>query len=300
MAYGQLSDFSRAIVLGVADWFTENWNSYKSQYSQYVWERTADLETEKYDSVDNLPAAGEIAEGAGFSYGKVGQAYETQIQNKKFGNGIQFTIESMAYDKYRLTIEAKASELAHTMRNYEEELAATPYNNAFATNLADGVPLISNAHPCKNVAGTVNNNLTTGDLSPDTIKAGVKLFASMKDHQGKPIRSFPNQLLTHEINMMEVEEILNSSNKAYEQSNTKNVIPKLTAAYSRWFTDEDMWFLRDTNFKHVILQFYQGYRNKMDWDEDFDTKNLKGTCYSLGASGARPLGGVGIVGSAGV
>ena len=193
----------------------------------------------------------------------------------------------------------KISSAVKNMINYEEELAIAPYDNAFTTNLADGVPLISNSHPCLNAPGTLNDNLTTGALSPDTIKAAVKLFSQFKNHAGKPMRAWANQILTHEYNMIEIEEIFNSVLKPYEESNTKNTLPKLRPAYSRWLTSLTAWFLRDTEYEHAIIQFYKGYRNKMDWREEFLTKNLQGTCYTLGESGTRPLGGVGIVGSTG-
>jgi len=296
MAYTQLSNISRALVLGVHDWFTANFDAYAVQYPQFCKVVTSTLETEKYDSMANLAPVTEMAEGANFAYGNVEQAYETQVQNKKFGGGIQFTLESMAYDKYKLTVEAKAKELIHIIRDKEEELGVKAYNEAFTVNLADGVPLCDNSHPLFNVSGT-NDTLTTGALTPDNVKVGVQMFSQFKNHQGKPMRAFPNQLMTHEYNMITVEEILMSQNKAYEFSNTENKLPPLRAAYSRYLTSTTAWFLRDTRFDHSVLQFYQGHRNKMDWDEDFENKNLKGTIYFLGNAAGLPR--PGIVGSLG-
>lgn len=297
MAYTQLSQISRGIVLGVNDWFTANFEAYAVQYPQYTKTINSTLETEKYDSMANLAPVTEMAEGANFNYGSVEQAYETQVQNKKFGGGIQFTLESLAYDKYQLLIEAKAKELMHIIRDKEEELGVKAYDEAFTVNLADGVPLCDNSHPLYNVAGTFNDTLITGALTPDNVKLATQQFTTFKNHQGKPMRAFPDQLMTHEYNMITVEEILNSRNKAYEFSNTENKLPALRPAYSRFLTSFTAWFLRDTKFDHSVIQFYQGHRNKMDWEEDFDNKNLKGTIYFLGNAAGLPR--PGIVGSAG-
>ena len=297
MAYTQLSSISRSAVLGVTDWFTANFDAYAVQYPQFCKVVTSTLETEKYDSMANLDPVTELAEGANFKYGDIEQAYETQIQNKKFAGGLQFTLESLAYDKYKVTIEAKGKELVHIIRDKEEELGVKSYNEAFSVNLADGVPLCDNSHPLYNVEGGVNDTLTTGALTPDNMKTAVQMFSQFKNHQGNPMRAFPNQLMTHEYNMQTVEEICMSANKAYEFSNTENKLPTLKAAYSRYLTSTSAWFLRDTRFDHAVLQFFQGHRNKMDWDEDFDTKNVKGTIYFLGNTGALPR--PGIVGSAG-
>lgn len=297
MAYTQLSQISRALVLGVTDWFTQNFDAYPVQYAQYAKTITSTLETEKYDSMANLAPAAEIVEGQNFNFGSIEQAYETQVKNKKFGGGIQFTVEAMAYDKYQLTIEAKGKELVHIIRDREEELGIKPYDEAFTVNLADGVPLCSNSHPLYNVPGAFNDTLITGAITPDNIKSATQQFATHKNHQGKPFRVFPDQLLTHEYNMITVEEVLNSRNKAYELSNTENKLPALRPAYSRYLTSTNSWFLRDTKIDHAILQFYQGYRNKMDWEEDFDNKNLKGTVYFLGNAAGLPR--PGIVGSVG-
>jgi hypothetical protein len=143
----------------------------------------------------------------------------------------------------------------------------------------------------------VNDTLTTGGITPDNIKAAVQMFSAFKNHQGKPFRVFPDQLLTHEFNMITVEEVLDSRNKAYELSNTENKIPKMKAAYSRYLASTAAWFLRDTSIDHAVIQFFTGHRNKMDWEENFQNKNVQGTIYFLGNSAGLPR--PGIVGSAG-
>jgi len=297
MAYTQFSDVSRAAILGVTDFFTNNFESYPKQYPEFVTQVTSTLETEKHDSMGNIGGVVLKPEGSAIGFKSIEQAYETQIQNKTYANGISFTKESMVYDKYKVTAEAKAKELMRTMVEFEETLAITPYNNAFTVNLADAVPMCSDSKPLKNAAGQFNDTLVTGALTPDNVKAGMIAFYRFKNHAGGPMRAWASKLMTHEVNMFTVEEILGSQNKAYELSNTKNTLPKLRPVYSRYLTSETAWFLIDDNFDHVILQFYQGERNKMDWEEDFDTKNLKGTITTIANSKGLPN--IGIVGSLG-
>ena len=71
----------------------------------------------------------------------------------------------------------------------------------------------------------------------------------------------------------------------------------MKAAYSRYLASTAAWFLRDTSIDHAVIQFFTGHRNKMDWEENFQNKNVQGTIYFLGNSAALPR--PGIVGSVG-
>lgn len=296
MAYTITTDISRMILAGQKEIFLKNYDAFPLEYPQFTTEKTATKKTETYDSMGNLKAAAEKIEGDAITYGKVEQAYQTSVTNKTFANGFQHTLEAIKYDLYGVINSAKAKELARTMRELEEINAITPFDNAFGTALADGVPLCSNSKPLFNVAGVFNDTLITGALNPDNVKAAVQQFSLFKNHQNGPMKSIPDRILTHAYNMITVEEILMSQKKAYEFSNTENKIPNLKAVYSHYITNRNAYFIEDSNYDHVIIQFFM--KTEFDFDEDKrSTKNVYLNAVAIYNTAALPN--IGIVGSSG-
>jgi len=299
MAYMITADESRMIVAGQKEIFLKNFDSFPLEYPSIVTEKTSNKKAETYDSVGNLQAAALKPEGDNISYGKVEQAYQTTITNKTYSNGFSHTIEAVKYDLYGVVNSAKAKELARTMRELEEGQAIALYDNAFATNLADGVPLCSNSRPLFNVPLTYNDTLATASSisDPDNHKTMVQMFGDFKNHQNGPMKCRPTDAITHFNNMLTVEEIYASANKANEISNTKNVLPRMAWHYSTYLASKTAWFMRDSAFDHAILQWFM--KTAFDQDEDkINTKNMFFNAISMFGTGALPN--VGIVGNVGV
>lgn len=284
------------IVAGQKEIFTKNFDSFPIEYPSFTTAKKATKKTETYDSMGNLPAATEKVEGGNISYGKVEQAYQTSITNKTFANGYAVTLEATKYDLYSVINDIKAKELSRTMREAEENRAILRWDNAFATNLADGAPLCTNSRPLFNVPGTFNDTLTTGVINPDNLKAAINMFGNFKNHQGGPMKCDASDGLTHFTNMITIEEIMTSQLKAYELSNTANKLPKLSWHYSHYLTSQTAYFIWDKNFEHVLFQKFMG--TEFDNDEDkINTKNLYLNAVSIYETGVVPN--IAIVGSQG-
>lgn len=296
MAYTMTSDISRMIVAGQKEIFTKNFESYPLEYNEITTNKTATKKAETYDSMGNLPAASEKVEGANISYGKVEQAYQTTITNKTWSNGYSVTLEATKYDLYNVVNSVKAKELSRTMREAEETRAILRWDNALTANLADGAPLCTNSRPLKDVPGSFNDTLTTGGLTPDNIKTTINMFGNFKNHQGGPMKCIPSDGLTHFTNMITVEEIMGSTLKAYELSNTSNKLPKMNWHYSHYLASQTAYFIWDKNYEHVLFQWFM--KTVFDSDEDkISTKNLYLNAIAIYETGVLPN--VGIVGSAG-
>jgi hypothetical protein len=298
MAYTMTTDISRMIVAGQKEIFNKNFDSFPLEYPEFTTEKTATKKTETYDSMGNLKAAAVKVEGDAITYGKVRQAYQTSITNQTVANGYEVTLEATQYDLYGQVNSVKAKELARTMREYEEATAVAWVNNAFATNLADGVPLCSGSKPLLEVAGTFNDTEATASslTDPDNHKTMIAMFSAFKNHQGGPMKSYPTDGLTHFQNMLDIEEIYGSANKANEFSNTKNVLPKIKWHYSTYMSDTNAWFMWDNKFEHILMQWFM--KTQFDNDEDkISTKNLYLNAIAMYNSGALPN--IGIVGNAG-
>jgi len=296
MAYTMTSDISRMIVAGQKEIFTRNFESYPIEYPDFTTAKTATKKSETYDSMGNLKAAGEKQEGSSIQYGKVEQAYQTTITNKTWANGYEVTLEATKYDLYGVINDVRAKELARTMRELEEENAIYWFDNAFDVNLADGVPLCSNSKPLADIAATYNDTLTTGAVSPDNVQTAINMFYDFKNHQGGPMKARPNAGLAHYSKQLTIEEIMQSTLKAYEMSNTKNTLPRIDWRYSTYLSNTSAWFLWDTSYEHVLFQWFM--KTDFDGDEDkINTKNLYLNAIAIYNTGALPN--IGIVGSSG-
>lgn len=293
MAYTLTSDISRMIVAGQKEIFMKNFDPFPIEYTAFVTEKTSKKKTETYDSMGNLQAASVKNEGDAINYGKITQAYQTSITNVVVANGISFTMESIKFDLYGCINSAKAKELARTMREAEETEAISHWDNAFTTNLADGVPLATNARPCVNAIGTVNDTLATASSlnNPENHKTMIKMFADFKNHAGGKIKTFPNKGLTCIQNMMDIEEVYGSSNKANEISNTKNSLPKIKWVYSTYIADTNAWHMWDDKFENVLFQWFE--KTSFGNDEDkISTKNLYLNAVAIYKAGVLPAIGI--------
>lgn len=296
MAYTMTTDISRMIVAGQKEIFMKNFDQFPIEYTGFTTDKKATKKSETYDSMGNLQAAQEKLEGGSIAYGKVEQAYQTTITNKTISNGYAVTLEATKYDLYSVVNSVKAKELARTMREYEEASAVVHIDNAATTALADGATLATNSRPLFNVPGTFNDTLTTGGLTPDNLKTAFQMFSQFKNHQGGPMKSVPNRLITSSYNMLTVEEIFGSTLKAYELSNTSNKLPKVKAVYSTYMSSSTAWFLEDSNFDHILFQWFM--KTVFDSDEDkINTKNLYLNAIAIYNTGCLPN--IGIVYSAG-
>jgi phage major head subunit gpT-like protein len=206
------------IVAGQKEIFTKNFDSFPVEYTSFVTEKTSNKQTETYDSMGNLGAATLKPEGTAINYGKVTQAYQTSITNRTYSNGYSHSFEAIQYDQYGVINSVKAKELARTMKENEENIAIAQFDNAFTTNLADGVPLCSLLRPCLDAPGVFNQTIVTASSLkvPENHKTMIKAFSAFKNHAGGKMKSYPNQAMTHYQNMLDIEEIYGSEKKANE------------------------------------------------------------------------------------
>jgi hypothetical protein len=298
MGYTMTSDVSRLVVEGQKEIFTKNFDPFPIEYPDFVTMKKSTKQTETYDTVGNLGSASVKPEGDAISYGKIRQAYQTSITNRTIANGFEVTMEAVKYDLYNVVNSAKAKELARTMREKEETEAIAEWDNAFTTNLADGVPLFTNSRPCIDAIGTLNDTLATASslTIPENHKTMIKMFSNFVNHAGGRIKAYPNKGMTHVQNMMDIEEIYMSSNKANEISNTKNSLPKIKWVYSTYLNDTNAWFMWDDKFENVLFQNYMD--TVFDSDEDkISTKNMYLNAVAIYRCGTLPA--IGAIGNQG-
>lgn len=292
MAYMITTDISRMLLAGQKEIFTRNFESYPIEYTWYTTPKSANKETETYDSMGNLKAATRKVEGDAITYGKVTQAYQTSITNYTWANGYEVTVEATKYDLYGVCNSIKAKELARTMRELEETNAVYWLDNAATVNLADGVPLASNSKPLVDSA-SLNDTLATASTiaDPDNHKTVINMFYGFMNHAGGPMKSRPGKAVTHYVNQLTVEEVYRSINKANEFSNTKNVLPSISWGYSTYMASQTAWMVWDTSYEHILFQTFMGTAFDTDTDKIY-TKNMYFNAIAMYNLGCLPNIGV--------
>lgn len=298
---------SRFLLLAFNRWFRANWTKFPQQYKQWNTMIGCDALTGTYDSMGNLADAITMADGADFDIGGMSQAYQTSITAVQIGKGwgITYKNQKAAANLSDLVPASKAYNVVKSMQNAIEILAITVWDNAFTVNLADGVPLCSNSHPCFDLVGgtgLVWDNLETGALSYATLQAGLQLFATFKDHQGKPAPSMADVIKTHAWNQAAVKIILESSfvPSTSASASAINPTPNLRPVFSNYLTSKTAWFVEDSSpdRPHGICQYLNGVpepENKVEYNY-LNRDYIVTSAYFIGCNAVPNIGLVGSTG----
>lgn len=304
---GVTSDISNLIVAGITFTFNEAAaNKGAEEYPQICTQVAEEKAVGIYESAGDISKAELKTEGAAITYESGEDAYETTITTQLYAKGVRASYEEMKNDMTKTIQNYFGSKLVRAMVEQKEEVVAEAYNNAFATTAADGVYVISDSHPLVNSAA-LNDNLITGDISSTTLKTGITQFTTIKNQAGDRFPTRATHILVHPSEMFNVVELLNSTLQGQELSNTTNSIKSvgmLTPIFNNYLDSKvkgdtyTPWFLLDKTLDKAgcILQYRGGM--KLDLEEDFDTKDWKGTCIEEYAA-AFVSPGYGIVGSLG-
>lgn len=234
------------------------------------------------------------------SYGTLDPGLERIYTHKAFTKGFMIGRELYDDEQYRQINKFPAA-MARAGRAFVEKQAHSFLNNAFTTNIYDGVPLFSAAHPLVNSTDK-GNNLATGALTTANLKTAMKQMRETVDEAGNIISSSAKKLIVPPALEYTAREILNSTLLPDTELNNANSIKGaldlvvddyLGAAAGG---SDTAWFIVDPTY--CELNFFWRVKPEFKWDEDFDTFVAKYRGYmrfSYGASDWR-----GIIGSTGI
>lgn len=248
------NDIARAMFVGQNKYFFEIMNApRREEYKLISTPENSTKKAETYDTIGNLQAAQVKNEEAEIQYGKVTEAYQTTLTNKTVANGFFVSMEAEEDDQYGIVDKVRTKELARTMQVLREKEVAAVYNNYLTTVGADGKTMCADDHPLLGTAGVNDNKSTLTTPSPDNFIAVANMFNSIKNHAGDPMDTEATAGLFHRNYTALVTAILQSSNKALEQSNTKNTVPSLRAIFNRYI-NQLPWFFLDEQIESVVFQ----------------------------------------------
>ncbi|MDI6760924.1 MAG: hypothetical protein QMD05_08855 [Candidatus Brocadiaceae bacterium] len=216
--------------------------------------------------VDKLQLSGpgtwaERADGALIAYQDILQGWSKAYETTGYARGFDVTREMVDEDKDGIIEDAAKGLRVGAIATVETQAAAL-FNNAFATNGPDGVPLCSTAHNLFGYGGgTVANRPTTDvDLSVTTLRTAFQQFMQFKNEQGFYISRTPGTLLVHPNEYFNALEIIKSAGRPDTADRADNVVPPTRILTSAYLTDTDAWFLLSKDIEGLLLL----WRRKME------------------------------------
>ena len=214
--------------------------------------------------------------------------YRTDIRNYEFAMGIQVERRLVDDDQYG-QVRRRASNMSDSFNNTIEQDAVNVFINGFtdsgtnrmgaSTNGADGVGLLSAAHPYSPAdTGTTQANEGTLALTIDNLDTTRQAMRNFTDDAGQLLGVNPNMLLVPpELERTATQ--LVSERALYEPGSAQYDVNIFSGRFQPvvWdrLTDSNAWFLIDSNLmkQHLIWQ----WRIKPEFStaEDFDGLTAK-------------------------
>lgn len=263
------ANFSRYLSDKITELFLENLKKpVKEEYLAFTTPKTSTKDEEIYDSIGNLSAAEEKAEGGPLHYEQVSQMYQTTVINKTYDRGFYETWEAIEDDVEKVISKINTGAMIRAMVTKREQEVAAVVDGVFTATSADGQAYAANAHPLdtSKTASTNDNLMTAGDITPDNIITGCNMFNDIKDYAGNPFDTSATAILAHANHGANIKAILESNLKASELSNTKNTVPALKPILGRYIS-KTYWHLLDETIPSFIFQRRSGLAPFEDQDK---------------------------------
>ena len=231
-------------------------------------------------------------EGAAVVYDDASESYTARYTAETVALAFAVTEEAMEDNLYDTFAKLRAKGLARSMANTKQQKAADLYNNGFATNQGDGVPMFSAAHPVVG-AGTVTNITAAAAIAEATLEAAIIQIQKTTDDRGILIGANAESLHIPTDLLFTADTLLNTPGSTGTANNDINAVRHLGVIpdgfyVNRRFTDVNAWFIR-TNVPNGTKMFNRTpLQTKME--PDFDTGNLRFKArerYSFGVSDWR-------------
>lgn len=288
--------FPKALWPGVNAWYGKSYNDWDVQWKPMYDTYTSDQRYEEDVGTSGFGLAKVLTEGDAIQYDSQEQAFVTRYSHVEYALGFMITRIMMEDNLYAEVGARRAQDLARSMRQTKENVAANVYNRAFNNSYVggDGVELCSAVHP-NYAGGTWSNELSTAaDLSEAALEQACIDIMGWTDDRGLKIQARPKTLIIPKDLVFEAERILKSPYRVGTANNDVNALYNMGKFQSihvnQYLTDPDAWFIR-TDVPHGMKHF-ERRADDFSMDNDFDTSNAKFKAtarYSFGWSDPRGI-----------
>lgn len=258
--------------------FRDEYNEYETEYNTFLRTGTIDGPEISATIMTGLSRLIEIDDGEPVSYFSPKIGPKVMGVDKEFAGGVQISRKTIEDDQYG-KMKQSAKWLAHAARMCYEYRGAGFLDDAFAgaTYLGvDGLALCSTAHTFLNATGTWANRLSQEvGFSMTGVVAMIDLFATMKDHNGDPVKMWPDKVIigNNTGDWHRAENIFSNAKEPYTADNTDNVVAKrfkgMNIVVSRFKSSLKSYFMQNTKYQDA--HFLVRRPVKMEDDFDFST-----------------------------
>ena len=273
----------KALWPGIKEWWGRSYSEHPEEFPDLFDKETSDKAYEEDVEITGFGLAPAKSQGSSINYDVESQGAVTRYTHVAYALGYVVTFEELRDDLYEVVSKRRAKQLAFSMRQTKENVAANVFNRAFSSSFTggDGVSLINSAHPT--TSGNQSNVLTTAaDLSEAAIEDLTIQVMQAQNNKGLRISLMPQSLhvpvqLYYEANRILKSVLQNdTNNNAINVLKATNVFPK-GIKMNHYFTSATAWFIR-TNAP-AGMKHYERDAIMFDQDNDFDTKNAKAASY---------------------
>lgn len=270
---------------GVVAIWGQVYNEHAEEYTDLYEVLDSDKAWEESVQVTGFGLAPIKPEGQPLSYDSEVQGVITRATHIAYAQGYKVTFEEQRDNQYEIVATRRAKANAFSTRQTIENVAAFPYNNAFATTYfttGDGAALCSTSH-VQATGGTFSNALSpAADLAESSLEDMCVQIMGASTDRGMLINLMPQSLHVPRQEWFNANRVLGSVLQSNTSNNNINVL-KATNAFpggiklNHYFTSAHAWFVR-TNCPDG-MKFYWRDRPMFDQDNDFDTKNACASMY---------------------
>ena len=265
-----IANFSRDVYPALSKMTFDEYKQYPPLYSRVMNVKPTNRWYEEHQTEVGFGLFSETGDGEKYAQDEMQPGYYTKFQLAKYTNSFRVTEDLLEFGKY-VTLGDRAKSLGNKGRASKEVLAHVTWNNSFATNLADGVPLFSTAHPGYPGSGTTfSNRLSTlSSLSYTSFQSVMTSIKTQTDERGVLIQLMPRKLVVAPANELVAREILKSSDRPDTANRAGNemkaISGNLEIVVDPYLNSSTMWFvLCDTHYVYGYEHGGLRMRNERD------------------------------------
>ncbi len=180
----------------------------------------------------------------------------------------------MVKDGKENLIRRATESFSHGMYEVKEIGLANIFNNGFATNGYDGVPLFSTSHPLENGDGALGANRPTSasEFSLTSYKEARNILQDLTDENGRKLNYKAQWLILPQLLQDEGYELLKSAYNPENANNTVNTVYEHTSllpgGYWPYLTSDTAFFLAtDKTYHGLEYKPRFGFETDSDYDK---------------------------------
>lgn len=266
-------DWPEYVKPGARKAFRDMYPELPAQYTKYLNILTSSRMFEEDLVASGLGTAALKPEGANILMDRPQHRGKVTYTHLTHALGYEVTEELWEDDLFGIVVPPGSKDLARSLRDAEERIAAGVFNNAFTTQLTyDGVSLINTAHPTATVNTQSNRPAADVDLSMTALQAALESFMDLENDRELKIHLTPSMLVVPVPSVWIAHELLESEFAPFTADNTKNIVASqggLSPSVYNYLTDSDSWYILASKGQHQLNFFW---RRKPTFDDDFDKK----------------------------